>query len=220
MVIRRSSAGISRISALVQVVLPEPVGPETRMFLRASDRQAHERLVVLRLQEPQELAVPSHRAPSLDAAGGPEDPAPRELTRSTRPRSEGRRMRDGDGARRSSPAAARSECARRSGARRRGAAILHRSAAGWSSRRASRAAGTSRSPQTAAARARQPCAGLEERLARAVDAQLGDFRVVEDRPQRAQVELERGGSQAERASSPVTACSLRRRSAALATRSS
>src|SRR5580658_1713488 len=35
MVIRRSSAGISRISALVQVVFPEPVAPDTTMFLRA-----------------------------------------------------------------------------------------------------------------------------------------------------------------------------------------
>ena len=30
----RSLEGISRISALVQVVFPDPVGPETRMFLR------------------------------------------------------------------------------------------------------------------------------------------------------------------------------------------
>src|SRR6266436_6044428 len=34
MVTRRSSQGISRISALVQVVLPEPVAPDTTMFLR------------------------------------------------------------------------------------------------------------------------------------------------------------------------------------------
>lgn len=34
MVIKRSSAGISRIKARVQVVLPEPVGPETKMFFR------------------------------------------------------------------------------------------------------------------------------------------------------------------------------------------
>src|SRR6516225_3899894 len=35
MVTRRSHPGISRISALVQVVFPEPVAPETMMFLRA-----------------------------------------------------------------------------------------------------------------------------------------------------------------------------------------
>src|SRR5437588_637558 len=35
MVMSRSSRGISRISALVQVVLPDPVAPETTTFLRA-----------------------------------------------------------------------------------------------------------------------------------------------------------------------------------------
>src|ERR1700722_12703510 len=34
MVTNRSSPGISRIKALVHVVLPEPVGPDTRMFFR------------------------------------------------------------------------------------------------------------------------------------------------------------------------------------------
>ncbi len=34
MVTKRSSGGISRISALVQVVFPDPVGPDTTMFCR------------------------------------------------------------------------------------------------------------------------------------------------------------------------------------------
>ncbi len=62
------------MSALVQVVLPEPVGPETKMFLRREHRQAHEGFVLLRLQEPQEFGFRLIQGLTR-AARGAKDPA-------------------------------------------------------------------------------------------------------------------------------------------------
>ena len=89
--ISRSSAGISRISALVQVVLPEPVGPETRMFLRAATARRMNASYSCALKKPQELLLRSHRAPRSRGAWRERSRAGR-APRSTRPASEGRRI--------------------------------------------------------------------------------------------------------------------------------
>ena len=62
-VIRRSALGISRISALVKVVLPEPVGPETKIFLRRLTTASRMNASYSGCEGASRAPLRSHRAP-------------------------------------------------------------------------------------------------------------------------------------------------------------